>query len=194
MLVRAVHCITNVADVAYIVVVAPQGRLDDFQALLGGFVASGADITVVAGGDERTHSVRNGLAAMPKGVEVVLVHDAARALTPPAVFDRVITAVRAGALGVVPVLPVVDTIKSVRGPEHDEIKGTVDRSTLRAVQTPQGFEAAVLQSVYAQDIRVTTDDAGLLEMAGYSVRAVPGDARAMKVTTPHDLAVAALFL
>lgn len=168
--------------------------MEEFRRQLRGFVMPGLEITVVSGGVERTDSVRHGLRAMPAEIDVVLVHDAARALTPPEVFERVIAVVAGGAAGVVPVMPVVDTIKSVMGSDMEEVGATLDRSGLRAVQTPQGFDRAILDLVYSAEATAATDDAGLLEAAGYAVRTVAGDIRAMKVTTPHDLQVAQLFL
>ncbi len=150
-------------------------------------------VQVVPGGAERRASVAAGLAALPPDVGVVLVHDAARAFAPPAVFDRVVAAVRSGHAAVVPALPVTDTIKAVEGADGVEVvTGTPDRSSLRAVQTPQGFLRETLQHAHdhASGDGGHTDDAGLVEAAGGHVAVVPGDPRAMKVTTPHDLALA----
>ena len=138
----------------------------------------------VTGGAERTASVAAGLAALPAGCDVVLVHDAARCLTPTAVFDRVVAAVRAGADGVVPGLAVVDTVKTVDA--EGLVTGTPDRVSLRAVQTPQGFPRAVLLAAHASGV-AATDDAALVERAGRRVLVVEGDPMAFKVTTPDDL-------
>ena len=146
---------------------------------------SHADATVVAGGAERSDSVRIGLEQVDPTCDVVLIHDAARCLTPVAVFERVVAAVRAGAAGAVPGMPVVDTIKSVDA--SGVITGTPDRASLRAVQTPQGFDAKVLRAAYASG-RSATDDAALVEALGHHVRVVEGDPLAFKVTTPEDLA------
>jgi 2-C-methyl-D-erythritol 4-phosphate cytidylyltransferase len=146
---------------------------------------SHADATVVAGGAERSDSVRIGLAQVDPTCDVVLIHDAARCLTPVAVFERVVAAVRAGAAGAVPGMPVVDTIKSVDA--SGVITGTPNRASLRAVQTPQGFDAKVLRAAYASGMSAT-DDAALVEALGHHVRVVEGDPLAFKVTTPEDLA------
>ena len=151
---------------------------------------------VVPGGAERSDSVALGLAALPAEVGLVLVHDAARALTPPEVFDRVVGALRSGHAAVTPALPVVDTVKQVQvDPSGGEtVVGTVDRSTLRAVQTPQGFLRETLERAHAEVEHAVTDDAGMVEALGGQVHVVPGSPRAMKITTPHDLEVAAAWL
>lgn len=143
---------------------------------------------IVVGGAERTDSVRAGLAAAGDA-ELVLVHDAARPLTPAPMIERVVAALRAGASAVIPVLPVADTIKRV-GPDG-AVEATVDRADLRAVQTPQGFTAAALRAAYdAAPGELATDDAGLVERAGGTVVTVPGDPLALKITTAFDLRVA----
>ncbi|WP_104166870.1 2-C-methyl-D-erythritol 4-phosphate cytidylyltransferase [Arthrobacter sp. SX1312] len=151
-------------------------------------------VSAVVGGSTRTASVRAGLDALPPTVGVVLVHDAARALTPPAVFRRVATAVAEGATAVIPVLPVVDTVKAVDG---DLVTATPDRAALRAVQTPQGFDAGALRAAHAGDAAAhpgITDDAMLMEALGHAVRVVEGDPLAFKVTTPLDLVIAEAVL
>lgn len=149
------------------------------------------DVIVVAGGVQRSDSVRAALRAAPPA-DVVLVHDAARCLTPPSLFVDVVAAVRAGAPAVVPGLPVVDTIKSVDGAEA--VTGTVDRSALRAVQTPQGFDFSMLTAAYAAADADFTDDAGLVESQGTPVQIIPGDPMAFKITTPWDLDIATWLL
>jgi 2-C-methyl-D-erythritol 4-phosphate cytidylyltransferase len=151
----------------------------------GGSVVDGVDV-VVEGGDTRAGSVRAGLAAVPADAEIVLVHDAARPLAGRALFQRVVDAVRSGAEAVVPVVPVSDTIRHLRG-------GVVDRDQLRAVQTPQGFRAATLRAAHL-DAAEATDDAGLVERAGGSVVLVDGSSTNLKVTDPQDLVVAAALL
>ena len=149
------------------------------------------------------------IAARPDAL-VVLVHDAARALTPPEVVRRVVAAVRAGHDAVVPALPVTDTVKEIAGPGRGDpgdapagdvpveaVVGTPDRTRLRAVQTPQGFAIAALLAAHrlgadraTDEARAASDDAGLVEAAGGAVVVVQGDPRAMKITTPVDLALA----
>lgn len=116
--------------------------------------------------------------------DVLLVHDAARCLTPAQPIRRVVEAVRAGEVAVVPVVPVVDTVKQVDAAGH--VVGTPDRSALRAVQTPQGFAPAVLLAAYDAAGDVATDDAGLVERLGRRVATVEGAALAFKVTTAED--------
>jgi 2-C-methyl-D-erythritol 4-phosphate cytidylyltransferase len=152
--------------------------------------AWGADL-VVAGGDSRAASVRAGLAAVPASASVIVVHDAARPLALASLFAEVVAAVSAGpADGVIPVLPVSDTLKRVSG---DQVEVTVDRAGLVAVQTPQAFVAAVLRAAHASG-EDATDDAGLLEATGATVRTVAGDPRNVKLTHPDDLAVARALL
>ncbi|WP_427197694.1 2-C-methyl-D-erythritol 4-phosphate cytidylyltransferase [Ornithinimicrobium sp. Y1847] len=154
-----------------------------------------ARVTVVAGGAERSDSVSRGLAALPAEVGVVLVHDAARALTPVEVFDSVVGAVRQGHAAVTPALPVIDTIKQVEaGPDGETVVATLDRSTLRAVQTPQGFLRETLERAHLGMEDAVTDDCGMVEAMGGRVHVIPGSARALKITTQHDLEVAAGWL
>lgn len=175
--------------VTEVVVVAPADYVDrthDHALKIG--VPTGVQVQVVAGGASRSASVGRGLAALSAQVGIVLVHDAARALTPVSVFDRVVAQVRAGHSAVVPVMPVVDTIKSVDG--RGRVQQTLDRSTLRVVQTPQGFLRETLQHAHAVPGGEATDDAGMVERLGGTVSTVTGDVAALKITTPHDLAVA----
>lgn len=148
---------------------------------------------VVVGGETRQRSVAAGLAVLADGIDTVLVHDAARALTPPAQFAAVSAAVRPG-VGVIPALPVVDTLKRVHG---EEVVAPVDRSELAAAQTPQGFPRTELVAAYghaeAQGIEYT-DDAALFAAAGGAVRHVLGSEEAFKITTPHDLERARMIL
>ncbi len=138
-------------------------------------------LRIVAGGDTRSASVRNGLAAVPDTADFVLVHDAARPGADAALYDRVIEALSQGAQAVVPAVPVVDTIRSTDGSQ-------VDRNQLRAVQTPQGFDAAALRTAHAAGADAT-DDASLVEAAGAQVVLVAGDVRNLKVTHPGDVEV-----
>ena len=202
--------------VSHVVVTAPAEEVDRFRAELEGLLdaaaAAGAGrcggIEVVAGSPRsRQASVALGLAAALAAVpqaDVVIVHDAARALTPPEVTQRVVAAVRAGHEAVVPALPVTDTVKEVEAPragEPEPVVGTPRRDRLRAVQTPQGFSTPVLVAAHragaeraGDEALAASDDAGLVEACGGSVVVVAGDERAMKVTTPMDLALAELLL
>lgn len=137
---------------------------------------------VVAGGATRSASVRAGLAVVPDDVVHVLVHDAARPVPVAAVWERVISALRAGADAVVPAIPVVDTLREIGG-------GTVDRTKYIAVQTPQGFRAEVLRAAHDAGADAT-DDAALVESTGTQIVVVDGDPTNIKITEPWHLAVA----
>ena len=204
LLVHAVRALSRSRAVGLVVVVAPADGVARVRALLEDFGLDGRDgaaITVVPGGATRQESVRLGLAVVPATVDVVLVHDAARPLVPVDVVDAVVRAVADGAEAVVPAVPLADTVKQVApaaAPGRPEpVVGTPDRSTLRAVQTPQGFRREVLLAVHdkaLQDGVDATDDAGLVERYGGSVVVVPGHEEAFKVTRPLDLVLAEAVL
>lgn len=139
---------------------------------------------VVVGGAQRSDSVRACLKVLPASVEYVLVHDAARPLASSALAGRVLDALRSGASAVVPGVPVIDTVKVVD--EAGWVVSTPPRSSLRAIQTPQGFRRSVLDAAHASG-GDATDDARLVELTGVTVLTVPGEAAAAKVTTPADL-------
>lgn len=161
-------------------------------------------VTVVDGGANRADSVRAAMAALLPDTESVLVHDAARALTPEAVFHRVAAALGAGASAVIPVIPVVDTVKTVEPTTGDGaavapelVTGTAPRESLRAVQTPQGFALSTLKRAHeaasgfdAGQAALVTDDAMLVELIGVPVHAVRGASQSLKITTPLDLILA----
>lgn len=144
----------------------------------------------VVGGATRSASVRAGLTAVPPSATIVVVHDAARPMASPALFDAVIGAVRRGADAAVPAVPVPDTVKRVDG---DEVVETVSRDGLVAVQTPQAFRADALRAAHAVGADAT-DDAALIEAADGRVVIVPGDRANLKVTTPADLVMAVAIL
>ncbi|MDM7486682.1 2-C-methyl-D-erythritol 4-phosphate cytidylyltransferase [Rhodococcus sp. CSLK01-03] len=184
MLDRSVEAMLTSAAVDRVVVVVPPELVASVAA------TAPPQVRVVAGGAERTDSVRAGLAAADDAA-YVLVHDAARALTPPVLFARIVAELRGGRRAVIPVLPVADTVKSVDG--AGRVTGTPDRSALRAVQTPQGFAADLLRRANA-GAGDATDDAGLVERLGESVYTVPGEPLAFKITTPLDLVLARAVL
>jgi 2-C-methyl-D-erythritol 4-phosphate cytidylyltransferase / 2-C-methyl-D-erythritol 2,4-cyclodiphosphate synthase len=185
ILERALRGVFESSEPAQVIVVAPSARLAAARRIAAAAAGSASgDVTVVAGGSTRQASVAAGLAALADEVEVVLVHDAARALTPAALIDRVVRAVAPG-VGVIPALPVSDTIKRIDGREL--VVETVDRSDLVHVQTPQGFPRAELVAAYADAERDYTDDAALFSDAGHEVAVVEGEARGFKITTPWDL-------
>lgn len=150
----------------------------------------GADV-VVPGGAERSDSVRAGLTAVPADAGVIVVHDAARPLASHALFSEVVTTVRAGADGAVPGIRPVDTIKRVDPAGH--VQETLDRSELRAVQTPQAFRASILRDAHAAGGRAT-DDAALVEAVGGTVVVVLGEMQNIKITHHADLAYAEQLL
>jgi 2-C-methyl-D-erythritol 4-phosphate cytidylyltransferase len=165
-----------------LVVVAPSALVAAAGALV-------PDAVVVAGGATRQQSVDRGLGALADDVDAVLVHDVARPFVPVEVIGRVIAALDGGADAVVPGLAVVDTVKRVDASQA--VTETVDRDSLRAVQTPQGFRRAVLVAAHAaSDGLDRTDDAGLVEARGVRVVVVEGAAEAFKITRPWDLALA----
>ena len=209
LLRRAAQGLVDSGVVDHLVVTAPGEHVERFAAELAGFAGAGPGIRVVAGSSaSRQASVALGLRAVLEDCPragVVLVHDAARALTPPEVVRRVVAAVRAGHDAVVPALAVTDTVKEIApaGPAGSGVEivvGTPDRSRLRAVQTPQGFAVAALVRAHelgaargAHEALAASDDAGLVEAAGGRVVVVEGDPLALKVTTPLDLALAELL-
>ncbi|GAA2747969.1 2-C-methyl-D-erythritol 4-phosphate cytidylyltransferase [Terrabacter aerolatus] len=194
LLGHALRGVLSCAAVSEVVVVAPPAHRGDAETLADEVcreLGSTTRVTVVPGGAERGDSVAAGLGVLGDDVEVVLVHDAARCLTPVAVFDRVVAAVAAGAVAVVPGTAVVDTVKQVDA--DGLVVATPERASLRAVQTPQGFRREVLERAHAVSSDAT-DDAGLVERLGERVLVVEGDPRALKVTTPADLESAARLL
>jgi len=196
LLEHALRSVFAMNETVHVIVVAPEDRVAEARTIVAdAAAASGATAVsadVVAGGVTRQESVSRGLDVLPDSAEIVLVHDAARALTPTAVFHDVVAAVRATGDGIIPGRAVVDTIKRID--DTGTILGTVDRSELSAVQTPQGFPRAVLVAAHATGGADATDDAALVAAAGHRVRVVAGDARAFKITTPTDLEQAELVL
>ena len=151
--------------------------------------------TVVAGGGTRSASVRAGLETIPDGAEVVVCHDAARPGASLELFASVISAVQGGVDAAVPVLGVSDTLKRVSDWRDGGglVVGTVDRSELFAVQTPQAFRREVLVAAHAGEPEAT-DDAALVEAAGGAVMAIPGEVAAHKVTSAADLVIVEALL
>ncbi len=185
MLQRCVDGLLASGAVDEVVVVVGADQLERAATLVG----PGA--TVVQGGAERTDSVRAGLAAVD-AADWILVHDAARPLTPPDMIARIVAELRTGRGAVIPAVAVADTIKSID--IHGDVIGTPDRAGLRAVQTPQGFAADVLRRAYAAAGDIATDDAALVEQIGESVHVVEGDRLAFKITTTLDMTLAEAIL
>jgi 2-C-methyl-D-erythritol 4-phosphate cytidylyltransferase len=176
------RCLRAVAGVGPVVVALPPGT----PPLDG--------VTCVEGGATRSASVRNALAAVPAGEGEIVVHDAARPLARPQLFDAVLAAL-AEADAAVAAAPVTDTVKEA-GADLD-VRRTLDRRALWAVQTPQAFRRAALERALSVDDDVlaqATDDAWLVERQGGTVRVVPSTAENLKVTTAVDLELAELLL
>jgi 2-C-methyl-D-erythritol 4-phosphate cytidylyltransferase/2-C-methyl-D-erythritol 2,4-cyclodiphosphate synthase len=171
---RAFAALSPVVD--EIVITAPAGYEDQFRAIVGD------SATVITGGVLRSDSVNVALKS-----KYVLVHDAARALATSELAQRVLHGLTSGESAVIPALSVVDTIKEVDRDGY--VRSTPDRSILRAVQTPQGFSVDVLKRAHEAS-EDATDDAALVEALGVKVKTIPGEARAMKITNPEDIAMA----
>lgn len=187
LLERSLRSIILLPYPVQVVVVAPADFVEDAHAIVNK-VAPGLEalVSVVTGGATRHDSVAAGLAVVDAGVQVVLVHDAARALTPTSVFADVDMAVQATGAGVIPALPVVDSLKQVD--VTGGILGIADREQLRIAQTPQGFPRAELDAAYAAAGSADfTDDASVFAANGGVMTTIPGDEVAFKITTAWDL-------
>jgi 2-C-methyl-D-erythritol 4-phosphate cytidylyltransferase len=181
------HCVQGLLAsgcVEVVVVAVGEQHHDRARAVVA---EAGDRVRIVTGGVHRCDSVRAALRSVPDA-EVVLVHDAARCLTPVSVIQAVVQAVLAGQRAVVPVLTAVDTIKQVD--PDGRVVGTPDRAALRVVQTPQGFAGDLLRRAHQVPSGPVTDDAGLVEALGVTVTTLPGHPHAFKITTPFDLVVA----
>ena len=173
----------------HVVLVLHESLHEEWQAL----VAEAPDMAVdavVTGGEERFHSVRNGLDALPEGAGLVAIHDAVRPFVEVETIQRCFAA--AGERGAaIPVVPVKDTIRRI----DSEGNAPLDRATLRAVQTPQVFDLNDLRACYGVEYQSAfTDDASVWEAQGRSVELVEGDLHNLKITTPEDLLSAEAFL
>lgn len=187
MVAHAAAAMAAAPHVTAIVIAAPADQVAATRMAVAG--VAHPDLRVVVGGATRTDSVRAAVAALPLDVTAILVHDAARPFVPQSVIESVIAALAAGADAVVPGVPVVDTIKEVD--DAEVVVATPDRSRLRAIQTPQGFRAALLREALSAPGTGATDDAQLVERLGVAVHVVPGHSDALKITTAADLALAA---
>lgn len=182
----ALDAVLGMRETPHVVLVVPEERVDETRERYGPLAeAASAPLDVVPGGASRQESVSRGVAVLPHIVDTVLVHDAARPLTPSIVFDEVAAAVRSRGHGIVPGLAVIDTIKRVDA--SGRVLETVDRAELAAMQTPQGFPRTALEWAYSRVHGEHTDDAALVASTGLAVDVVPGDARAFKITLPGDL-------
>lgn len=179
LLEHAVRRFLEHPRVSSVVVVVPVAQLEPAAALVA--------TSVVAGGATRRDSVAAGLSAVGDAVDHVLVHDVARPFVPATVIDAVLAALDAGAPAVVPVIGIHDTVRRLLA--DGTLDGLVDRSSLAAIQTPQGFVRDVLVSAHREGAHLdVTDDAALVEALGLAVVAVPGSDQSFKITTPADLA------
>jgi 2-C-methyl-D-erythritol 4-phosphate cytidylyltransferase/2-C-methyl-D-erythritol 2,4-cyclodiphosphate synthase len=183
------HALSGLNDTEHtlqVVIVAPDKWLGAAEDLGGKTLDSRHSLSVVAGGATRSDSVRAGLGQLDSAATTVLIHDAARALCPPEVFNRVIEALGAGAVAVIPTIEVVDTLSPI---DHTTgvTAAAVDRSGLAIVQTPQGFARDTIVAAHETFPEDATDDAEIARLAGHQVISVPGDARAFKITHPADV-------
>jgi len=168
-----------------IVLVVPAGW-EERATFMADDIGAGKASIAVAGGASRSDSVALGVAEVPADAAVILVHDAARPIVPAALIDRVLAGFVDGADGVIPVLPIADTVKRVDA--AGRVVETLDRSEIRSVQTPQAFQAEIFRRALAAPDRSTgTDCASLVERVGGTVTTVEGDPRSLKITTRSDL-------
>lgn len=195
LLEYALRTVTALEPAGQLVVVIPEGFAAETLEIVDGVVTGGSawQVSIETGGRERDESVRNGLSALHDSIDTVLVHDAARPLTPASVFDRVISEVRRTGDGVVPTIPVADTLKRIDS--DGTVLVTEDRTHLAAAQTPQGFPRESLEAAHesaqsrmlAGGETMPTDDAEVLQRFGGKVRTVDGDPMSHKVTSAADL-------
>jgi 2-C-methyl-D-erythritol 4-phosphate cytidylyltransferase/2-C-methyl-D-erythritol 2,4-cyclodiphosphate synthase len=174
-----------------LIIAVPQSHLAQILELENQMGTQGVDIRVVVGGETRQQSVAEALAVLAGGIDTVLVHDSARALTSTDLFNKVADAVFENQVGVIPALAVADTIKKYRG---DLVEETIDRAELIRAQTPQGFPTELLVKAHVAAKSDFTDDASLVQAFGGTVMMVPGEEQAMKITTPQDLETAQGYL
>ena len=212
---QRLHGLSRGLDAVVLVLPGDQSSYDQLSAVGEQFgAAAGVPVFFTRGGSNRSSSVRAGVECLlsagaadwDPAASTVLIQDAARAMTPETVYARVFAAVEAGAAAVVPALPVTDTIKRVHPEPHpdtgaEQVEETVPRSSLRAVQTPQGFTLELLQQAFAfigdlpdAQAEALTDEAMIAEAMGVDVAVVPGSESAVKITTAADLAAAQALL
>lgn len=191
LLEHALENILQVQDLVQVVVASHEDRVEEFASIAKAFAGDKVELAFTPGGLSRQGSIANALKEVTTSADVVLIHDAARCFAPGAVFDRVARAVIETGSAVIPVLPVVDTIKNVN---QDVILSTVDRDGLRIAQTPQGFSREQIIKGYEAATADFTDDSSLLQAQGALVSSVLGDAMAFKITVQADLEYAELLL
>jgi 2-C-methyl-D-erythritol 4-phosphate cytidylyltransferase/2-C-methyl-D-erythritol 2,4-cyclodiphosphate synthase len=180
------HAVANLSPVCQLIIVtAPKGYEAQYSQILGD------QVSVITGGVLRSDSIRIAISKIPANFEYVLVHDAARALASTTLASSVLNQLIQGEQAVIPALDVVDTIKEVDN--NGYVRNTLNRASLKAIQTPQGFSRSVLERAHLAS-EDATDDAALVEALGIAVKVVAGEDRALKITTPSDLASALKFL
>ena len=180
------HAVANLAPVAQLLIVtAPAGYEEEYKKLLG------EEVEVITGGVLRSDSIRIAIAKIPNNYEYVLVHDAARALASTRLASEVINQLIRGQQAVIPTLEVIDTIKEVDNQGY--VRNTLNRASLKIVQTPQGFSRSVLERAH-QASEDATDDAALVEALGIKVKTIAGEDQAFKITTKGDIKTAINFL
>ena len=180
------HAVANLAPVAQLLIVtAPAGYEAEYKKLLG------EEVEVITGGVLRSDSIRIAIAKIPNNYEYVLVHDAARALASTRLASEVINQLIRGQQAVIPTLEVIDTIKEVDNQGY--VRNTLNRSALKIVQTPQGFNRSVLERAHLAS-EDATDDAALVEALGIKVKTIAGEDQAFKITTKGDIKTAINFL
>jgi len=181
------------SSISWIGIVSQPPDWDDFKAIIADLKLK-KTIELISGGSTRQESVYNGLQALPNNAAQVLIHDGARCLATPNLFNACSEAILSCS-GLIAAVPVKDTIKVVD--ENGIIKSTPERKQLWAAQTPQGFDVKLLKQCHAEGVRQgweVTDDAALFEKCGMEVRIVPGEETNLKITTPQDLAIAEFIL
>jgi 2-C-methyl-D-erythritol 4-phosphate cytidylyltransferase/2-C-methyl-D-erythritol 2,4-cyclodiphosphate synthase len=191
LLEHALENILQVQNLVQVVVASHEDRVEEFASIAKAFAGDKVELAITPGGLSRQGSIANALKEVTTSADVVLIHDAARCFAPASVFDKVAIAVIETGSAVIPVLPVVDTIKNVN---QDVVLGTVDRDGLRIAQTPQGFSREQIIKGYEAATADFTDDASLLQAQGALVSSVLGDAMAFKITVQADLEYAELLL
>ncbi|NDE88392.1 MAG: 2-C-methyl-D-erythritol 4-phosphate cytidylyltransferase [Micrococcales bacterium] len=184
LLEHALERIIGIPGLIQIVVASHEDRVEEFAAISNSVIQDLVPAKFTPGGLSRQGSIANALEKVTLEADVVLVHDAARCFTPTELFVSVAKKVIETNHGVVPLLPVADTIKEVSG---ENVHGTIDRANLRITQTPQGFVYSELVENYKNASADYTDDAALMQAAGVKITAVAGDSRAFKITVPSDL-------
>ena len=181
------------SSISWIGIVSQPPDWDDFKSIIADLKLK-KTIVFIPGGSTRQESVYNGLQALPTNAGQVLIHDGARCLATPDLFNACSEAIL-HCSGLIAAVPIKDTIKVVD--DNDIIKSTPERKQLWAAQTPQGFDVKLLKQCHAEGVRQgweVTDDAALFEKCGMEVRIVPGEETNLKITTPQDLAIAEFIL